>query len=125
MHELSIAQALVEQVQALAQQEHAEHVAAVTVRIGALSGVNLEALQMAFPVAVEDTLAASARLLIETVPAQVRCRCCARLSEPDAPSIYCAACGSTEVEVVGGYELDIKSVELDVDPTWRSCETLE
>lgn len=114
MHELSIAQALVERVEAVAARERATRVVRVAIVVGALSGVDPDALMAAFPLVAEGTTAAGAELLIERVPARVRCRACGHEAATCESFIGCAACGSRDVELVSGRELDIRSVELEV-----------
>jgi len=117
MHELSVALALLEQVEAVAERNRAERVSRVTVTVGALSGVDPAALRLAFPVAAEETRAAAARLDIVDQPARARCRDCGHESAPEFPLAVCAACGSTDAEILGGRDLVLTSVELDTaDP---------
>ena len=112
MHELSVAQALVNQVCVIALAERAEHVETVTLSVGALSGIDPEALKMAFPLAAEGTAAHDATLVIETVRAAGTCRGCGNAVEPDFPFLICPQCGSTDVELLVGRELSITSLEV-------------
>lgn len=114
MHELSIAQALVEQVADVLAKEGAVRATDVTVTVGALSGVNPEALLFAFPMAVQDTGIGTPRLRIDTVPAKVLCKGCGQSCEPDPPFLVCPACGGIDVEVESGRELLLTAVELEV-----------
>jgi len=114
MHELSIAQALVSQLEGIARDQSATHVLALTVAVGPLSGVDPEALQVAFPMAAQDTVAAAAALHTQKTEAELNCRYCKRRCKPVFPIFACAHCGSTEVDVYGGRELLIKSVELEL-----------
>ena len=113
MHELSIAQALVERADALCREQKAGCVTALSLCVGTLSGVDPEALQAAFPLAAEDSRSAGAELKIEVIEASVRCRACGAQSVPEAPFIYCAACGSRDVEITHGRELYIQSMEVE------------
>ena len=115
MHELSIAQALIEQVEATAAKEHALRVVRVVIAVGALSGVEPEALSSLFPLVAEGTVAADADLVVERVAARVKCRGCGLEAQTDAAFIGCAACGSKDVELSAGRELNIKSIELEID----------
>lgn len=114
MHELSIALALVEQMEKVARENHARSVPTVTVTVGALSGVDPEALRGAFPLAVEGTVAEGAELVIVPVEAVVRCRACRRESKPELPFLRCGACGESDVEVAAGRELYIAAMDVDV-----------
>jgi len=114
MHELSIAEALVRQAEAVMKKHGARRVTGITVAVGGLSGVDGQALEFAFPIACHDSSVRSATLAVERIRARVRCRLCGRESTPAAPFLACAECGSVEVDVIAGRELLIKSVELEV-----------
>ncbi len=115
MHELSIAHALLEQVEAVAAAHDARGVSRVRLRIGPLSGVSPAALETAFAIAAHGTRCAAAVLDLDAVAAEVRCRACDRVSPlPDDLLPICAHCGGTG-EVCGGRELELVSVELQCD----------
>lgn len=113
MHELSIALALLEQVQTIAEREKADTVSRIAIRIGGLSGVNPEALELAFPIAAADTCAAGAALDITYTPAHIHCRNCGQEGslEPALPA--CEACGSLDAELEGGRDLLLTAVEIE------------
>ena len=114
MHELSIATALIEQIEvALDREEGAGRASQVLVRVGTLSGVDEEALRMAFPVAAEGTRAADAVLEIETIVAEVHCRACEVDSSPDFPFFVCEKCGADDVEIISGRDLLLQSIEIE------------
>jgi len=117
MHELSIAVALVTEVGKVVEREGAVKATGVTVRVGGLSGVDPEALEMAFPVACEGTPADGAALRIEYVPADMICRSCGSVTHPELAMAICESCGSTDVELSGGHELLLMNVELAYDPS--------
>jgi hydrogenase nickel incorporation protein HypA/HybF len=113
MHELSIAQSVIEQVEETARNEKATRVLTVTLSIGTLSGVEREALEFVFPMAAEGTLADGAALRVETIQAKLKCRACQTEADARIPLLTCAQCGSGDVEISGGRDLFIKSVELE------------
>jgi hydrogenase nickel incorporation protein HypA/HybF len=110
MHELSIAQALVEIV-----ERHAagRRVTEVEVRVGHLRQVVPGALDLAFALVARDTVAEDARLVLEDVPAAGRCRACDAESELDGFPLVCRACGGWDLEVVRGEELHVIELELE------------
>lgn len=114
MHELSIAQALVEQLDQIAASEDATVIAALTIEIGSLSGCDPEALKLAFPLAAGSSIAAGAALTIKLTRASATCRACRTTFTPDSPFFVCETCGSMEIDVEGGRDLLIRSVELNV-----------
>jgi len=115
MHELSIGAALIEQVEAAAAAEQAKSVVRVVIVLGALSGVEPDALRAVFPLVAEGGAAAGAELLIELVEARVTCRACGHAAATDITFFGCVNCGSRDVELSAGRELNIKSIELEVE----------
>jgi hydrogenase nickel incorporation protein HypA/HybF len=115
VHELSIAVAVVEQVEE-AVREQGRAVASLTLRIGELAGVVPEALDFSFGLATEGTALAGARLLIETVDARGRCDGCGREAPTGMPPVlWCAGCGAT-LTLLSGRELEIVRVTLSDGP---------
>lgn len=111
MHELSVCQALLAQLEQIARDRNAD-VVGVTVVIGPLSGVEPALLRQAFPLASAGTCAARAELTIHSPPVRVKCRQC-RLEGAAAPNrMLCIHCGAWQVDVVGGDELLLGSVAL-------------
>ncbi|MBM4149205.1 MAG: hydrogenase maturation nickel metallochaperone HypA [Lentisphaerae bacterium] len=113
MHELSIAMSLVSELGRIAGEHGGAVVSRVRLRVGTLSGVDPEALRMAFPFAAANTPAAAAALDINIVRATVRCRSCGEQSMPEEPFAPCGGCGSDETEIVDGRDLVIESAELE------------
>lgn len=112
MHELSICQALLAQVAAVAAQREARGVKSVRLRVGPLSGVEVSLLAQAYPVASAGTLAASSELLIELAPIRVKCEACGAESEAAPNHLLCARCGDFHTRLLSGDELMLMSVEL-------------
>ena len=113
MHELAVCQALIEQVDRVARDNHASRVVAITVSVGPLSGVEPDLLEHAYPLAAEGTIAQRAALIGERVPVQVRCRACGAESEASPNRLVCGGCGDWQVDVTAGEELLLKRVELE------------
>ena len=57
MHELSVCNALISQVEAIAREHGAGRVESITLQLGALSGVEPPLLERAYPLAAAGTLA--------------------------------------------------------------------
>jgi hydrogenase nickel incorporation protein HypA/HybF len=113
MHELAIAQSLIEQIEKVVREQAGKRAVAVTVRIGPLSGVDADALRMAFEIASPDTLAAGCVLELEAPHAVLRCRACGAATELALVFRACESCGSADVTVEGGHELLLRSLELE------------
>jgi hydrogenase nickel incorporation protein HypA/HybF len=112
MHELSIALSILEQVE---QNPSAQPggVRAVQVKVGALAGVDAEALRFAWQIARAGTPLADAELEIEQIPLRVRCPRCDRTRTPEIQAISCPDCAGAEQEILAGRELELTSLEVD------------
>jgi len=110
MHELSIAVQLLDSVLAAAAEHGARRVDEVVVEIGAMRLVVPEALQAAWEVAAEGTIAAAATLKVVEMALAGRCRACGRTFEPTIDSFVCPACGRADVEITGGNDILLTSV---------------
>ncbi|MFF9373752.1 hydrogenase maturation nickel metallochaperone HypA [Streptomyces griseoluteus] len=112
MHELSIATAIVEHAGEIARADGAGDVSSVTVRVGELAGVVPDALHFAFEVARDGTSLASARLVVEQVPAVAWCGGCATEFVVGMPPFFwCPACDRPSQDLRSGRELEITAVE--------------
>jgi len=113
MHELSICQALVDQLEGIAAQHPGKQVAEVYLGIGPLSGVVPQLLSDAFSVARAGTCASTAALHIHENEIIVRCLSCSRESTATANRLLCSHCGEWQTELVSGDELLLERVELE------------
>jgi hydrogenase nickel incorporation protein HypA/HybF len=116
MHEFSVCQALLEQVQALAQQHGASAVERIAIQVGPLSGVEPALLAAAFAVARGIGGTGDAELIIESLPVRVHCLRCGSDSEVAPNRLLCRSCGSFRTELLGGDELWLRRVEFCVGP---------
>lgn len=112
MHELSICQALIDQVEQIAREQGAQRVEHIRLRIGPLAGVETALLQQAYPLAAAGTCAESACLEIEAAPVRVRCLACGNENEAAPNRLLCAACGSYRTRLISGDELLLVNLEL-------------
>jgi hydrogenase nickel incorporation protein HypA/HybF len=113
MHEMSLAQALIDQVIELAQKEDCGKVLSVDVSIGALSGVMREALEFCFPVVARGTALEHTRLNVTEVPLKAECGDCRRISSPKPFEVTCSHCGSMNIIVTEGKDFKLVSLEVE------------
>ena len=113
MHELSICQSMLGQIERIAKEHNAAGVVNVTLHIGPLSGVEPQLLLQAFPLASAGTVASEATLTIETLPITVRCRTCSKESDVDINQLTCRHCGDHRTQVIRGDEMLLAHLELD------------
>ena len=112
MHELSVAQGILDLVQRHVPIEQAGAVRAVTVRLGRLSGVVAESLEFCFGAIVAGTPYQAASLAFDYVATRARCADCSGEFEIDDVVFRCQACGGPRVRLVSGDELQVVAVEL-------------
>lgn len=117
MHELAVAQALVEQVDSVIRQHNATSASLIRVRIGPLAGVVPELLASAFPLAAAGRAMAHATLDLVAAPITVRCQICGMETEAAMNRLICGACGDWHTQVISGDELLLESVELETTPS--------
>lgn len=113
MHEMSIAQGLIEIIEEEMEKHGAKTLRSVHLRIGQLSAVVPEALSFCFEVITEGTALQGARLYMEIVPLKGYCPGCEAEFEIVDYAFVCPSCGSTRIETTAGRDLSI--VELEVD----------
>ncbi|MFN8377499.1 MAG: hydrogenase maturation nickel metallochaperone HypA [Anaerolineae bacterium] len=119
MHELSLAENLIEQVERAVEDAGAERVTALHLQIGALSGVDADALRFGFDVAAKGTRLDGATLDITVLPVVIHCPACdADVELPDIQHFRCPRCGTPSADVRQGREVTIETVEvLDEAPS--------
>jgi hydrogenase nickel incorporation protein HypA/HybF len=112
MHEFSVAAAVVDTA---VRHAAGRRVTAVSVRFGRLRQVVPDALDFAFGICARETLCEGAVLHQEAVPARLRCAPCAQEWDIEVPAFRCPTCGSADVSVVTGRELEVESIEVEED----------
>jgi hydrogenase nickel incorporation protein HypA/HybF len=132
MHELSVAEALLDAIllettpESLSEttietkrattnektSDTAVRVVQVNVEIGALSHLEPEALKFCFDAVVAGSIAEGARLNISQTPGRGRCTQCK--AETDVQQLYdpCPECGAFGLEIIKGQELRLSSLEV-------------
>ena len=108
MHELRIAQEVITVAQEEMERRRLSRLDEIGVRLGALSGVNPDSLSFGFTAATIDTPLADTRLIIKQVPVQGSCRSCTRDFQVEEFVFICPHCGSRDMDITRGEELDIE-----------------
>jgi len=113
MHEFAIAQSLLEIIEQEALPYGGAKVTRVKLLIGKLSGVIPDALRFAFKAISMGGIAEGASLEIEEVPMRTKCNRCGKISILEDPFMICPLCEGTDVELIEGRELEIRSMEIE------------
>ena len=113
MHEMSVAEGIVQVLEDEAQRQAYQRVKAVWLEIGPLACIETSALEFCFEAVTRDTLAQGAALKIIALPGTAWCMQCANTVEITARYDPCPQCGSFQLQVTGGDELRIKELEVE------------
>jgi len=112
VHEFSIAEALAAQV--LRHAPASGRVSEVEIRVGALRGLEPEAMKMCWDAVTHDTPLAGSVLRIDLRPWTLTCPACGRAWESPVPFAECS-CGEASPRPTAGDELDLVSMTVDED----------
>ena len=110
MHEMSIAEGLMEQILSIANENSLKSIEEVEIETGLLRQVIPEVMQEAFRAVRQDTIAQSAVLKITEIPAIGKCRTCQKEFEPELNNFLCPQCLRADVEILQGDDIILKSV---------------
>ncbi len=111
MHEMSIAQALLNLAMEEAQKHHLTRVTRLTVQVGEMAAVIPEVLSFSFSILTPHTLLEGATMEIEVVPIVAQCPHCHILFEVEHLNFRCPDCGVVSDTVLSGQELLLISID--------------
>ena len=113
MHELSVCMALLDQVTAIAEERNARRVTRIELTVGPLSGIEIDLLETAWPIASAGTLADDATFIVEATPVVVHCGECGEETSAQSNRLVCGRCGAHQTRVVSGEEMILQRLELE------------
>ncbi len=114
VHEMSIVDALLQQVQEEVEKSgHAGRVLGLHLIVGRLSGVHVDSVRFAFEILAPGTIAEDAEVKIDQPQAELVCNVCGACNAIDELTISCPDCGSSNVSIRGGQDLLLQSIELE------------
>ena len=113
MHELSITQSMFDLVLEQAEKAEAKKVVNINLVIGEMTGVVGDSVRFYLDFLSKGTVAENAALHVSMVPAKAKCRHCGH--EFDLPEYEwtCPKCKADGLEVTGGTELFLESIEVE------------
>ena len=113
MHELGIAESILEIVRRYVPGGRASAVKNIRLRVGPFAGVVPDSLKFCFDALSGDADMTNAVLQIEQTPLTASCRECGNESEVKNFQFLCPACGSGNLEIISGKELEVIEIELE------------
>ncbi len=112
MHEMSIAESVLEIVEATARGNAAARVGTIWLELGALSQVEPDALLFCFDAVSRGSLAEGATLEFVRLPGSAWCMPCGDVVEVSRRGDGCPRCGSHQLQVTGGDEMRVKAIAI-------------
>ncbi len=112
MHEVSLAEGIVEAVAKTATAEAVSRVLSVRVAVGELAGVDCDALQFAWASVTREGLLKGSRLVIERPAGEAWCMDCAKTVPLHRHGDACPDCGGWHLTPVAGHELKVLDFEI-------------
>jgi hydrogenase nickel incorporation protein HypA/HybF len=113
MHELAITQAVIGLVSEHAEKAEARKVVRINLVVGELTGFVGDFVQFYFDHMTKGTIMENAELTFKTIPTTGRCRDCSKEFEVKEMDWTCPSCKSNSIQLVGGNELLVESIEVD------------
>ncbi|QEP44025.1 hydrogenase maturation nickel metallochaperone HypA [Ectothiorhodospiraceae bacterium BW-2] len=113
MHELSLCQGLVRQLEQLAADYPGKTIVRVELTIGPLAGIEPALLKHAFPIAAAASAAAEAELVITPSPITLYCEPCGLEVTARANRLICPHCGHWQTRLLSGDEMILQRIELE------------
>lgn len=112
MHELSVAMGIVKIAETETEKAGAREVEAIELEIGTLAGIEFQALDFVWPVAVKDTVLERAEKRVQVIQGKARCMDCDTVFEMAHFYDACPSCSSNLKAILQGKELRVKALEV-------------
>jgi hydrogenase nickel incorporation protein HypA/HybF len=113
MHEVALAQSIVDLVEDQARRDSFTRVSTVHISLGALSRVDPQALDFGFEVAARGTVAEGAKLAIDRPGGMGFCTACSKNVAVDGYGDACPACGGYAWLLIRGDEMRVVDLEVE------------
>jgi len=113
MHEMSIAQSLIDILKDEMLKHDAKSLRSVRLNVGQMTAIVPDALSFCFQVITDGTEMEGARLIMEIIPLMGYCSECEEEFEIKDYAFLCPSCGSTKINTLGGQDLSIVEIEVD------------
>ena len=110
MHELSIAQSIVELAEEVALRERANAIQSIDIEVGTLSGIVMEALEFALEITIKNTKLECAQINYLKKTGKANCYECNFQFENNDLLTFCPKCKQANFKITDGKQLRIKSL---------------
>jgi hydrogenase nickel incorporation protein HypA/HybF len=113
MHEVSIANAIVQIIQEALPDDKAGYISAVHIRVGQLSAIETDALLFAFDIVKSKTPLSRAALHIEIIEGKGECSDCGTVFPMTNYATPCPNCNSYLIKIIQGKDMKVVSFDME------------
>jgi hydrogenase nickel incorporation protein HypA/HybF len=113
MHELSLAQNILDIVEQEMTRHGATRVSLIRLDVGEFTAVVPDSLAFCFEVITKDTPFEGVRLELNVVPLTGRCKGCGEEFKIQNFTFICPQCESKDIETIAGKELLVREIEAE------------
>jgi hydrogenase nickel incorporation protein HypA/HybF len=113
MHEMAIAEGILDIALDYAARNQAQQIQCISLLLGEMTGVETESLQFCFAALKKGTIAEQAELKLHRVPLMGHCPECGKKVHIKHYNFQCPECGSGQLAIISGRELQVEYLEVD------------
>ncbi len=113
MHEMAIAEGILNIAMDYAKENKAVRIAEIGLRIGEMSGVETEALDFSFRMIAKDTIAENAVLKLNRIPLIGKCNLCGKEFHIEHYDFWCPDCKDGVLGIQSGREMQVEYLEVE------------
>ena len=113
MHEMAIAQGILDIVLKTAAEHNGKKVTGVTLRIGQMTQIEPESLKFGFAALSIGSIADGAEITINSMPLVGQCDSCKQQFSIEKYCFLCPYCNSASVTLISGRELAVEYLEVE------------
>jgi hydrogenase nickel incorporation protein HypA/HybF len=113
MHELSIAQNIVETVERNVPEKDWKNISYIRLKVGEVAGVVNESLEFSYQAITAERPLKNSKLAIESIPFRISCNKCGKTTSNEGGFSVCSECGNSDTMIVSGSELMITEIEIN------------
>ena len=112
MHEMSIAEGIINIAFDYAARTHSSKINRITLQLGEMSGVEIEALNLSLEVLTKGTIAEEAELVVNRVPIVGQCNKCGKEFHIKYYNFFCPECEGILL-LKSGREMQVESIDME------------
>ena len=113
MHEVGLAQSVIDIVEKTARDNGATKVTAVTLSVGEIANVDMESFMQAIRIGMRGTVMDAAHIQVTRPEGTGWCMACGKTVPVHRIGVACPVCGTHQVTVTGGTDIRVADIEIE------------